>query len=98
MGVDPYTKKWRRQDTYGGMLVENIVQATARDLMAEAMLRCEQTGVYKVVLSVHDELITEVDEGLGSTKELEAIMSEVPEWAKGCPVAAEGWEGPRYKK
>lgn len=98
MGVDPYTKKWRRQDTYGGMLVENIVQATARDLMAEAMLRCEESGVYKVVLSVHDELITEVDIGVGSKKELEAIMSEVPDWAKGCPVTAEGWEGPRYKK
>lgn len=98
MGVDPYTRKWVRQDTYGGTLVENIVQATARDLMADAMLRCEETGVYDVVLSVHDELITEVVKGTGSAKGLEALMSQVPAWAEGCPVIAEGWAGPRYKK
>lgn len=98
MGVDPYTKKWIRQDTYGGTLVENIVQATARDLMADAMLRCEETGVYDVVLSVHDELVTEVEEGAGSAKALEKLMSQVPVWAEGCPVVAEGWEGPRYRK
>ncbi len=98
MGVDAYTKKWVRQDTYGGTLVENIVQATARDLMADAMLRCEETGVYDVVLSVHDELITEVVKGKGSAKGLEALMSQVPAWAEGCPVIAEGWAGPRYKK
>lgn len=98
MGVDTYTKKWVRQETYGGTLVENIVQATARDLMADAMLRCEETGVYDVVLSVHDELIMEVPADQGSVKELEALMSQVPEWADGCPVKAEGWQGPRYKK
>lgn len=98
MGVHPKTKQWVRQDTYGGTLVENIVQATARDLMADAMLRCEQTGVYEVVLSVHDELITEVPIGIGGRKELEALMAITPSWADGCPVVAEGWEGPRYKK
>lgn len=98
MGVDPQTKQWRRTDTYGGTLVENIVQATARDLMADAMLRCEKTGVYDVVLSVHDELITEVVKGKGSVKELETLMSIVPAWADGCPVKAEGWAGLRYKK
>lgn len=98
MGIDSYTRQWVRQDTYGGTLVENIVQATARDLMADAMLRCEATGVYDVVLSVHDELITEVVKGRGSVKELEHLMSQVPAWAEGCPVTAEGWVGPRYKK
>ena len=98
MGVDPYTKKWRRQDTYGGMLVENITQAVARDLMADAMLRCHEEGMYDVILSVHDELIAECDEGVGSVKDFEAVMAHVPDWAAGCPVSAEGWTGYRYKK
>lgn len=98
MGVDPYTKKWRRQDTYGGMLVENITQAVARDLMADAMLRCHQEGLYDVILSVHDELIAECDDDKGSVEDFEAAMAEVPAWAEGCPVAAEGWTGHRYRK
>lgn len=97
-GVDPYTKKWVWTDTYGGMLVENITQAIARDLMADAMLRCQQHGVYDVILSVHDELIAEADEGKGSVEEFEALMAQTESWAEGCPVAAEGWTGYRYRK
>lgn len=98
MAMDPYTKKWRRQDTYGGMLVENITQAVARDLMADAMLRCQEDGVYDVILSVHDELIAECDLDKGSVREFEALMAHTEEWAAGCPVSAEGWSGFRYKK
>lgn len=98
MGVDPYTKKWRRQDTYGGMLVENITQATARDLMADAMLRCHKEGLYDVILSVHDELIAECDMDKGDVKDFEATMAYTPDWAEGCPVKAEGWTGLRYRK
>lgn len=98
MGVDPYTKKWRRQDTYGGMLVENITQATARDLMADAMLRCHEQGTYEVILSVHDELISECPEDEGDVEDFEMMMAHTEQWAEGCPVAAEGWAGPRYKK
>lgn len=98
MGVDPYSKKWRRQDTYGGMLVENITQAVARDLMAEAMLRCHEGGTYDVILSVHDELLAEADEGCGDVREFENLMAALPDWAEGCPVTAEGWSGYRYKK
>lgn len=97
-GVDPYTKKWRRQDTYGGMLVENITQAVARDLMAEAMLRAHEGDTYDVILSVHDELIAEADDGKGDVREFERLMAETPAWAEGCPVTAEGWSGYRYKK
>lgn len=98
MGVNPYTRQWERQSTYGGKLTENIVQATARDLMAAAILRAEATGQYPIVLSVHDELIAEVDEGTGDIHEFEALMCEDPGWADGLPVAAEGWRGKRYKK
>lgn len=98
MGVDSYTHQWRRQSVYGGLLTENIVQAISRDLMADGMLRAQATGRYDLVLSVHDELIAEADEGTGSVQEFEQLMSTLPDWAQGCPVEAEGWCGTRYRK
>lgn len=97
-GVNPMIRKWVRQHTYGGMLVENITQAVARDLMAEAMLRCEATGIYDVILTVHDEIVAEADLGKGSVKEFERLVATCPDWAEGCPVEAEGWAGVRYRK
>ena len=96
-GVDPNTKQWGRLRTYGGALVENIVQAIARDLMADAKLRLEEAG-YTPLLSIHDEVLCETDLGFGSVNEYESLMAALPTWATGCPVAAEGWKGPRYKK
>jgi DNA polymerase len=98
MGVDSYTHQWKRCTVYGGLLVENIVQAISRDLMADGMLRAEAQGTYQIVLSVHDELVSEAIEGTGSVKEFEMLMSALPAWADGCPVDAEGWCGKRYRK
>lgn len=95
--LNSVTRQWVSQKVWGGLLVENVVQATARDLMAGAMMRLEQSG-YPVIMSVHDEIICEVPDGYGSLDEMVRVMTEVPVWAKGCPVAAEGKEGPRYRK
>lgn len=96
-GVNGVTKKWDLGATYGGMLTENIVQAISRDLLASAMLRIEGP-VYEIILTIHDEIIAEVDEKKGDLKEFEKLMAEVPPWAKGCPVRVEGQRGLRYKK
>lgn len=89
-----------RNGTYGGKLVENVVQAIARDLMAEAMLRLESQG-FEIVLSIHDEVVAEYydkEPAEAVVKKFETIMSEVPLWAKGCPIQASGWVGKHYKK
>lgn len=94
-GVNQTTKKWERIDTYGGKLTENIVQAIARDLLAEAMLRLDDAG-YKLILHVHDEVVIEgIDEDL---KRIIEIMTEVPTWAKGLPMTADGFSTKFYKK
>jgi DNA polymerase len=89
--------KWVREGTYGGKLVENIVQAIARDFMQAACFNAEAAG-YAVIGTVHDELITEVPLDFGSPHELEEILRIKPKWATDCPINAEGWEGPRYRK
>nr|WP_047810187.1 DNA polymerase [Desulfosporosinus acididurans] len=90
-------KQWCRIDTYGPKLVENIVQATSRDCLAEAMLRVEKKG-YKIVAHVHDELIIEAPEDFGSLKEVCDIMGESISWAEGLPLRADGFETKFYKK
>lgn len=89
---------WNRMDTYAGRLVENIVQATARDLMSAAVVRLERSG-YPVVMRVHDEIVSEVPQGHGSEAEFESIMAQLPEWAAGWPVRCGGtYRARRYKK
>ena len=90
-------KKWGRIETYGPKLVENIVQGTARDLLAEAMLRVEKRG-YPIVMHCHDEIIAEVPEGSGSVEEMCEVMAVRPVWAEGLPLRADGYECPFYQK
>ena len=89
--------KWGRIETYGPKLVENIVQGTARDLLAEAMLRLKKRG-FDIVMHIHDEAVLEVPEGVSSVEEVCTIMAEQPEWAKGLPLRADGYECAFYKK
>jgi DNA polymerase len=95
--VDSFTRKWGRQGMYGGLWVENIVQAVSRDLMAEGKLRLEAAG-YPVLLSVHDEVIAEKPISEGCLEEFETLLATPPAWAAGCPIATEGWRGFRYRK
>ncbi len=97
-GVNQYTKKWERIETYGGKLVENIVQAVARDVFMTGMVGAEEHG-YEVCIRVHDELITEVPDSADYTvAQLASIMATNPSWAVGLPLAAAGFETHRYKK
>jgi DNA polymerase len=91
------SKKWLRLETYGPKLVENIVQGTARDILAESMLRLEQTG-FDIVCHVHDEVVLEVPEGEWSVEEVNSIMAVNPDWTEGLPLSAAGFESPFYKK
>jgi DNA polymerase len=98
MGVDQYTRKWKRIKTYGGKLVENVTQATARDVLAESLLRIERAG-YPICLHVHDEVIAEVPDTSEFTgAELGRLLATPPAWAPGLPLAAEGEELHRYRK
>lgn len=91
------TRQWERSALYGGLLVENEVQAISRDVMAEGMLAVE-ANAYPLILTVHDEIVSEREKGGGSVEEFIGLMSKTPEWAPGLPIAAEGWRGERYRK
>lgn len=98
MGVNQYTRKWERLDTWAGRIAENLTQAVARDVLAQGMLAADQSG-YKVVLSVHDELLTETPDDPAYTAErLAALMASPLDWAEGLPLAAAGFEAYRYRK
>lgn len=96
-GQNSVTRRWEQYDLYSGLIAENAVQAIAADVLSEAMLRVENVGL-PIVLSVHDEVVCEVEDARADYKELERLMSVVPAWAPGLPLSAEGWQGPRYRK
>lgn len=98
MGQNQTTRKWERMETWGGRLVENIVQAYARDILAEAILRLEAAG-FPVVFSVHDECIVEAPEGT-RWQDMAEIMGQPVSWAPGLDkyLHADGYETKFYRK
>lgn len=96
-GMDQTTKKWKPIETYGGKLVENVVQAIARDCLAEAIERLEVLG-YEVVFHVHDEVVIDCPAEQADLDRVAAIMSQPLPWAPDLPLGADGWVGDFYKK
>lgn len=98
MGVNQYTRKWQRLHTYGGKLVENVTQASARDVLGYNMPAIDAAG-YEIVLDVHDEVITETpDTDEFTAGELARLLSACPPWAPGLPLSSKGYETYRYRK
>ena len=98
MGVNQTTKQWHEVETYGGKIVENIVQATARDCLAEAMQRVAAMG-YSIVMHVHDEMIVDVPvEDKDALARINKAMSDPISWAPGLPLRGDGYETTFYKK
>lgn len=87
--------KWDKIESYGGKFVENIVQAIARDILAESMIRLEKKR-FNIVMHIHDEVVIESDSS--SIEEVNQIMSLVPSWAPGLILDADGFESEFYKK
>ncbi|UUZ96015.1 DNA polymerase [Paenibacillus sp. P25] len=96
-GMDQIKKKWSKQKSYGGHLVENLTQAIARDCLAVALMRLDAEG-YKIVMHVHDELIIEAPIGFGSVDHVNEIMGRPIEWAPGLPLTVAGFETDFYMK
>lgn len=98
MGTNQTTKRWEETETYGGKLVENIVQATARDCLAVSMQRVSAKG-YQIVMHVHDEMIVDVPiEDKDALATINACMAEPISWASGLPLKGDGYETPFYLK
>lgn len=98
MGVNAISGKWERQRSYGGKLFENVCQKFARNVMAHNMQAIDEAG-YEIVLSVHDELITEApDKPKYNEKALSEMLSKNVIWSSGMPLAAAGFEAYAYRK
>ena len=98
MGVNQETKQWGEAETYGGKLVENVVQATARDCLAVAMRRVTAMG-YQIVMHVHDEMVVDVPlEDKDALARINEAMGEPIDWAPGLPLKGDGYETPFYRK
>ena len=97
MHLNQTTKQWDRVETFGGKLVENIVQAFARDCLAYSLVKLEVLG-FKTVFHVHDEAVIEVGKGEVFAEEIADIMGQEIPWAKGLPLSADAYECDFYMK
>lgn len=91
------TGQWKRVYTYGGKLAENAVQATSREILVPAMHRIERAG-YSIIMTVYDEIVSEVPKDFGSKEEFEEIMAQREDWFADWPISVDAWEGVRYRK
>jgi DNA polymerase len=98
MGVNPKTKRWGKQRTFGGRIVENAVQGLCRDLLADAMLRlrARYPREFRMMTLVHDETVGSVKRNTLTVEQVRDTICELPAWAEGFPLGAEGWRGVRY--
>nr|DAF22957.1 MAG TPA: DNA polymerase I [Caudoviricetes sp.] len=98
-GKNQVTGKWEKQETYSGKIAENCTQSVARDLLAESIERLEANG-FEILFHIHDEVVIDYggDDADEALEKVYALMSEVPKWAKGLPMAADGWVGAYFKK
>ncbi|MFA9380171.1 MAG: DNA polymerase [Acetanaerobacterium sp.] len=96
-GMNQTSKKWQVIDTWGGKLVENVVQAIARDCLSVNLDRLDAAG-YRVVFHVHDEIIADASSSKADLEEVITIMSQPIDWAPGLPLGADGWVGEFYRK
>jgi DNA polymerase len=94
-----YSREWKRNQLIGSSIFQSAVQGTARDFLANAMIKLEHAG-YELVNSIHDEVLLLVDEqnGESALQDVIKIMTTPPTWASDFPLAAEGWHGKRYRK
>ena len=97
LGIDTDTRRWMRTGTYGGKLTENGAQGGSSDLLRHGVMALERER-YWPVMTVHDEVVCEVDLGFGSLEEATRVFVDKPAWADRLPIAAEGWAGKRYRK
>lgn len=95
-GMNQISRKWETQQTYGGKLTENIVQAIARDLLGEVILRCEDAGI-PIVFHVHDEIVVEADEKI-TLQDIERIFDIAPPWCRNLPLKGAGYTTSFYLK
>jgi DNA polymerase len=96
--VNSKTRQWSPRTLYGGLLAENATQAVARDVMVDGMFALEAAPHYTPVLTVHDEVVSEVPIGEGSVAEAAELMTTLGPWAEGLPIKAAGWRGRRFRK
>jgi DNA polymerase len=95
--IDTYTRQFCRHKLIGSSIFQSAVQGTARDILANAVLKVEPAG-YPVVLMAHDEMMALVPEGFGDAEEFGRLMCEQAVWCKDLPLSFEAWRGKRFKK
>jgi DNA polymerase len=97
MGINPYSKKWQRLSIIPGRFVENIIQALSRDVLAQGKRNLDKMG-FKIIGSIHDEVLLEVDKDDDCLEDVSKLMCAMPPWANGLPLETEGMIEKRYRK